>query len=155
MQKETGRTGKVCKRGGTRESGFEEGVAGSPTQTANPAVPGRKRRSQGRSLDSALLTPAPIAGPVSSAPQLPPSSDMALSAAGTAVKVRSALPGLRVRPARYPLAAAHPGDCALGSCALPVLPYPARQWRDGRAALPAECQQTCPNLCGAPAPLAR
>ena len=48
-KKKQRKTGKVCKRGRTRESPNEEGGGGGePTSAANPVVPGRKRRSQSR-----------------------------------------------------------------------------------------------------------
>ena len=45
------RTEKVCRRGGRRASGIERGGGGEPTPAANPAVPGRKRRSHRRPQD--------------------------------------------------------------------------------------------------------
>lgn len=98
------RTGKVCTRGGTREPQFEEGGGGGdPTPAANPAVPGRKRRSQSHS-GPALLGPAPRARsgcaspPGVPIPKPPPGADMASGATPTAVKVRLAVLAATARP---------------------------------------------------------
>lgn len=56
------RTEKVCRRGGKRASGIERGGGGEPTPAANPAVPGRKRRSHRRPQDlpaQSRAAPAP------------------------------------------------------------------------------------------------
>lgn len=122
------RTGKVCKRGGTREPRIEEGGGGGDsTLAANPAVPKRKRRSQSRprphcSVPRLALEPALLlTRRVSLCSPLSPSADMASGATPTAVKVRLEVLAAAVSLAQCSLAPV-PGARASGLSALLVRP---------------------------------